>query len=72
MSTEELEAAALRLPSHERARLAEMLIASLDEDDEIAKAWVDTADRRYDELRSGVVQGVPLDEALARIRSKLQ
>ncbi len=72
MSTQEIEALALKLPSHERARLAEVLIASLDEEDEIARAWADEAERRYDELRSGAVQGVPTEQVLARIRSRLR
>lgn len=70
MSTQEIEAAALKLPSHERARLAEVLIASLDEEDEIARAWVDEAERSYEELRTGAIQAIPAEEVLARIRSR--
>lgn len=69
---QEIEAAVLKLPSHERARLAEMLIASLDEEDEIATAWADEAERRYEELRSGAVEAVPAEEVLARVRSRLR
>ena len=43
MSVQELEAEVLKLPSHERARLAEVLIASLEEEDEIARAWAEEA-----------------------------
>ena len=50
MSTQELEAQVLRLARHERARLAQKLIASLDEDDEIEQAWAEEAERRYEEL----------------------
>lgn len=71
MNQRELEAAALALPSHERARLAEVLIASLDEEDGIARAWADEAERRYEELRTGAVEAVPAEEVLARIRSRL-
>ncbi len=71
MSEQELEAAALELPSHARARLAEVLIASLDEEDEIARAWADEAERRYEELRTGAVEAVPAEEVFARIRSRL-
>lgn len=70
MSVQDVEAEALKLPSHERARLAEVLIASLDEEDEVARAWADEAERRYEELRSGAVQGVPADEVFARIRAR--
>lgn len=72
MSVQELEAEILKLPSHERARLAEVLIASLDEEDEIAAAWADEAERRYEELRSGAVAAVPAAEVLARVRSRLR
>jgi putative addiction module component (TIGR02574 family) len=70
MSVQDIEAEALKLPSHERARLAEVLIASLDEEDEVFEAWVDEAERRYAELRSGAVKGVPADEVFARARTR--
>jgi putative addiction module component (TIGR02574 family) len=70
MGVYEVEAEALKLPSHERARLAEVLIASLDEEDDVARAWADEAERRYDELRTGAVQAVPADEVFARIRAR--
>lgn len=38
---EDIEAAALQLAPAERAKLAERLLASLDEDDEILAAWVE-------------------------------
>lgn len=70
MTVYDVEAEALKLPSHERARLAEVLIASLDEEDEVAEAWADEAERRYEELRSGKVQGIPADEVFAKIRAR--
>jgi hypothetical protein len=36
-----------------------------------AAAWTIEAQRRYVELRSGEVEGVPAEEVLARIRSRL-
>ncbi|CAN5472665.1 hypothetical protein BH24GEM3_BH24GEM3_10050 [soil metagenome] len=72
MSVQELEAEALKLPSHERARLAEVLIASLDAEDEITQAWADEAERRYEELRTGAVEAVSAEEVFARIRSRLR
>lgn len=65
-------AAALKLSDRERARLAELLIASLDEQDDVGEAWADEAERRFDELRSGAVQAVPAEEVFARIRSRLR
>lgn len=72
MSVQELEAELLKLPSHERTRLAEALIASLDEDDEIARAWAEEAERRYEELRSGAVQGIPAEDVFTRMRARLR
>ena len=72
MSVQDVEAQALKLPSHERARLAEALIASLDEEDEIAHAWAEEAERRCEELRSGAVSGVPAEEVFSRMRIRLQ
>jgi putative addiction module component (TIGR02574 family) len=72
MSVQEIEAEALKLPSHERARLAEVLIASLDAEDELTRAWADEAERRFEELRSGAVEAVPAEEVFTRIRSRLQ
>jgi len=70
MTNQLLEAEVLKLPSHERARLAELLLASLDEDDEIMEAWADVAERRYEELRSGAVKGIPVEEVLAELRAR--
>ncbi len=46
MTIEQLEAEAMQLPAHHRARLAEALIASLDEEAEIEQIWADEAERR--------------------------
>ncbi len=72
MSVQELESEVLKLPSHERARLAELLISSLDEEDEIAAAWADEAERRYEELRSGELEAVPAEDVLQRVRARLR
>lgn len=71
MSVQELEAALLKLPNEERARIAEVLIESLDEENEIAPAWIAEAERRLEELRSGTVQGVPAEDVFARIRARI-
>lgn len=71
MSVNEIEAEVLKLPSHERARLAEVLIASLDEEDQIARAWAEEAERRYEELRSGDVEAIRAEDVFARVRSRL-
>ena len=71
---EEIVASALKLPERERVRLAQDLIASLDQDvdPDVEALWLAEAERRLDELRSGKVRGVPADEAFARARNALR
>jgi putative addiction module component (TIGR02574 family) len=69
----EIEEEALRLPSRERARLAEHLISSLDEeeDPEAEKLWIEEAERRYREYKEGKVKAKPSDLVFKEARSQL-
>lgn len=74
-SLPEIEYAALRLTAEERARLAVRLLESLEQEandspDEIEKLWLATAERRFQELHDGVVEGIPADKVFAELRSK--
>lgn len=69
---ETLEAEALKLSISERAKLAEHLIASLDEDNEIEEAWAAETERRIAEIENGTVQLIPAAEAIARARAALK
>ena len=69
---EHIEGEALRLPREERARLAEALISSLDEESEIEKAWSAEIKRRVQDLRSGAVQSIPADEVFAELDDLLK
>jgi putative addiction module component (TIGR02574 family) len=69
---DKLEAEALKLAPGERAALAQRLLASLEEDTEIEKAWADEIERRIAEVESGAVQVIPIEEALARVRASLK
>lgn len=73
-SARELESKALGLPPKERARLAERLISSLDQetDPEAEQLWLQEAERRLDELESGNVAGVPADQVFEKARSTLR
>jgi putative addiction module component (TIGR02574 family) len=71
MNIQELEAELLKLSGHDRARLAERLLASLGPDDESARAWADDAELRGEQLRSGEVQAIPAEEVFARLRAQL-
>ena len=69
---EHIEAEALRLPREERARLAEALISSLDEESEIERAWSAEIKRRVQDLSSGAVQSLPADEVFAELDDLLK
>jgi putative addiction module component (TIGR02574 family) len=69
---EKLTKEALELSPGERAAFAQLLLASLDEDAEIATAWTAEAERRAAELDNGTVTVVPLAEALAQVRTLLK
>ena len=70
----ELESKALQLPAKERARLAERLISSLDQetDPDAEMLWLQEAERRLDELESGKVAGIPADRVFEKARSTLR
>jgi putative addiction module component (TIGR02574 family) len=70
----EFESKALKLPPKERARLAERLISSLDQetDPDAQRLWLQEAERRLDELESGNVSGVPADQVFEKARSTLR
>ena len=70
MTTEQIEQELLKLPTADRARLAERLIASLDDDAEVEAAWIEEVQRRDEELRSGAVKAIPLEDALTTIRAR--
>jgi len=70
----EIKEEALRLPSHERAQLAEHLISSLDdeEDQEAEKLWIEEAEKRYREYKEGKVKAKSSDIVFREARSKLE
>ena len=72
MKIEELTEQALALPNEAKALLVDQLVESLDpsEEGELHDLWAIEAQRRLRELRSGAVQAIPGDEALARLREK--
>lgn len=68
---EDIEAAALQLTPAERIRLAECLLLSLDEDDEILASWVEEAERRGEAYDRGEMGAIDFDESIARARARL-
>lgn len=69
---EELEAAVLALPRGERARLAERLLASLDEETEIDAAWATEVEARLEAYRRGEIESVPAEDVLREVRRKVE
>lgn len=65
---------ALALPVSERADLAGSLIESLDdaEDESVAAAWEQEVARRMEEVDSGKVKPVSLEEARRRLSSAIE
>ena len=72
-TVEQLAEQALSLPPESRARLAELLVQSLDADDlgRIDRLWLAEAKRRRDEVRSGQVRSIPGEEALRKVRNAI-
>ena len=70
----DLESKALKLSRRERARLAQQLISSLDQevDADTEKLWLQEAERRLGELKSGKVAGIPAEKAIKKARSTLR
>lgn len=69
-TVEQLAEQAMKLPTESRARLADLLVESLDADKlgHIDRLWLAEAKRRRDEARSGRVETVPGEEALQKVR----
>ena len=70
LTVDQIELEALKLPAPQRARLAERLISSLDDESEIEKEWLVEVRRRDAELDSSEVEGIPLEDALSSVRGK--
>ena len=62
----------MKLPPEEREWLAEELLASLDSEEQFSAEFKAMLDRRYEELVSGKVQGIPAEEAHAELRKRLE
>lgn len=74
LTPEQLAEQAMDLPTESRARLADLLVESLDaaELGRIDRAWAAEARRRLNELRSGAVKPIPADEVFRKVRDSLK
>lgn len=77
MPLEKIEVEALSLPSHERARLAQRLLDSLDDScdedsSEIKRAWEQEIQRRVAEIDAGTAELIPAEQVFAELRAQLK
>ena len=70
ISFEKIPQEALSLPNDARIELADRLVESLDslEESEFQTLWSDESVRRRDEVRKGLVNTIPGDEAVKQVR----
>lgn len=73
MTFQELEQEALRLSPADRERLVARLLWDSDDgpSTEMDDATFLECERRHEELRSGLVQGIPGDQVIQQIRREL-
>lgn len=74
LSIEQLMKEVLSLPSESRAFLAQKLVESLEFDINpiVESVWTVEAKRRREEIRSGTIEPIPGEEALAQVRRLLE
>jgi putative addiction module component (TIGR02574 family) len=72
MTIDEIEAAALELPGDEIDELMDRLAVHRGLDPEIEQSWMEEVQRRVAEYDRGEVEGIPMDETLAKLRAMLK
>lgn len=74
MKLDEIEAASLNLDARARARIAQKLLASLDDlsDEEKLQLWAEEAERRDAELDADPALARPGPEVLREARARLE
>jgi putative addiction module component (TIGR02574 family) len=71
---EDIENEIRSLSVDDRMHLLRDLIADLDGgmDEDVEKAWLEEAERRYKELKEGEVELIPAEEVFTRARDQLK
>ena len=74
MTVKEVQAAAMKLPPKQRAKLAEHLMASLDPsvDEDCEAAWIAEAERRFDAYKRGEMTARSAEAVSRSIRARLR
>lgn len=71
MKTEDLIEEALSLPVEERARVADLILQSMNPPDpSVEEKWAAEIRRRIEEVESGKVKMIPGDEVFEEIRKR--
>ena len=71
---EDIENEIRSLNADDRMHLLRDLIADLDGsmDEDVEKAWLEEAERRYKELKEGKSELIPAEEVFAKARARLK
>ena len=71
---EKIQQQALLLSPADRETLAERLVRSLGGEpaNEVDEAWIQEAERRYQDHKSGKTPGIPADRVFTEIRQELK
>lgn len=73
MTTKELIEEVASLPVEERAIVADSILRSLNPPEpDIDRKWVQVAQRRLEELRSGQVKPIPGEQVFAKVRKRFE
>ncbi len=74
MTIKEIEKEFLDLSEAEKREVLRLLIADLEmgADENVERAWLEEAQRRYKELKDGLIEPVPASEAITKARDRLR
>ncbi|OGT72178.1 MAG: hypothetical protein A2W76_04985 [Gammaproteobacteria bacterium RIFCSPLOWO2_12_47_11] len=74
MTIKEIEKEFLNLSDAEKREVLRLLIADLEmeTDENVERAWLEEAQRRYKELKDGLVEAVPANESIAKAKERLR
>ena len=71
LTADQIEIEALSLPREDRARILEALVASLQTEPEVERAWDEEIRRRIRDIDSGVTELIPGEQVLKEVEDSL-
>jgi putative addiction module component (TIGR02574 family) len=73
-NSKDIEGTLIALPHRERAKLAAVLLASLDDgvDEDVSDLWLEEAQRRLEAFDAGETSARDADEVLSDIRARFK